>query len=320
MPVKIHMVHPRAHILKRGIYGAHIWMERKHHWKQKEREGNKAPFWGKCLKFDLACACLLACLVVCGIGKGETVRQGILSEASRQKAVWDAPAGTGQNSLQLQQGKSSVPTAQAQDGGGTAGGKGTEGEMGAEGDVEKKKVAITFDDGPHPQYTPEMLAGLKERNVKATFFLLGQEVEKYPELVKQIQEEGHLIGNHSYQHEQLSKLAMDQACAQVTRTNDLIYGITGVYPAYLRPPFGDWHKELDCKVNMVEVLWDVDTRDWSIQDHGKIVEKALKDVQDNAIILMHDGYETSVTAAMEIIDTLQKQGYEFVTVDEMIFD
>lgn len=185
---------------------------------------------------------------------------------------------------------------------------------------EKKKIALTFDDGPHPQYTLEMLDVLKERNVKATFFLLGKEVEKYPEIVKKIQEEGHLIGNHSYKHEQLSRLTMKEACAQVNRTNKLIYDITGVYPSYLRPPFGDWHEKLDREVNMVEVLWDVDTLDWSSQNHARIVNKVLKNVQENDIILMHDGYETSVTAAKEIIDTLEKQGYEFVTVDELLFD
>lgn len=185
---------------------------------------------------------------------------------------------------------------------------------------EKKKVALTFDDGPHPQYTLEMLEGLKEKNVKATFFLLGQEVEKYPKIVKQMHEEGHIIGNHSYKHEQLSKLTMQQACEQVNRTNKLIYDITGENPAYLRPPFGDWHDKLDCEANMVEVLWDLDTLDWSIQNHDKIVNKVLKNVQENDIILMHDGYETSVTAAMAIIDALREQGYEFVTVDEILFD
>lgn len=185
---------------------------------------------------------------------------------------------------------------------------------------EKKKVALTFDDGPHPQYTPKMLAALKERGVKATFFLLGEEVEQHPEIVKEIYEQGHLIGNHSYKHEQLNKLSMKQACAQVNRTNKLIFDITGVYPSYIRPPFGDWHEKLDCEVNMVEVLWDVDTLDWSSQNHAQIVNKVLKNVQENDIILMHDGYETSVTAAGEIIDTLKKQGYEFVTVDEILFD
>lgn len=185
---------------------------------------------------------------------------------------------------------------------------------------ETKKIALTFDDGPHPQYTPEMLAALKERDVKATFFLLGEEVEKYPEIVKEIYDQGHLIGNHSYKHEQLSKLSMKQACAQVNRTNELIYDVTGTYPSYVRPPFGDWHEKLDCEVNMVEVLWDVDTLDWSSQNHAQIVNKVLKNVQENDIILMHDGYETSVTAAKEIIDALKKQGYEFVTVDEILFD
>lgn len=189
-----------------------------------------------------------------------------------------------------------------------------------DGQGEKKKVALTFDDGPHPEYTPQMLEVLKEQNVKATFFLLGEEVEKYPEIVKKIHEEGHLIGNHSYKHEQLSKLTMEKACAQVNRTNELVYDITGEYPSYLRPPFGDWHEKLDCEANMVEVLWDVDTLDWSVQNHNRIVNKVLKNVQENDIILMHDGYETSVTAAKEIIDTLQKQGYEFVTVDEIFFD
>ena len=185
---------------------------------------------------------------------------------------------------------------------------------------ETKKIALTFDDGPHPQYTPEMLAALKDRDVKATFFLLGEEVEKYPEIVEEIYEQGHLIGNHSYKHEQLSKLSMKQACEQVNRTNELICDVTGTYPSYIRPPFGDWHEKLDCDVNMVEVLWDVDTLDWSSQNHAQIVNKVLKNVQENDIILMHDGYETSVTAAEEIIDTLKKQGYEFVTVDEILFD
>ncbi len=242
--------------------------------------------WKKCLVFDLCCICLLFLMAATGTGKGAEMKRGLEAAARRLEEVRQA----------------SNPAKEER------------------ASTEKKKIALTFDDGPNPQYTPEMLAALKERNVKATFFLLGQEVEKYPEIVKQIQEEGHLIGNHSYKHEQLSKLPMEQACSQVSRTNELIYGITGIYPSYLRPPFGDWHEKLDCEVNMVEVLWDVDTLDWSSQNHARIVQKVLKNVQENDIILMHDGYETSVTAAKEIIDTLQKQGYEFVTVDQLLFE
>lgn len=242
--------------------------------------------WKKFLLFDTCCICLLLGLILTGTGKGAMLKQGFLAAAGHFEEIRQASNA---------QPKDAAP-------------------------AEKKKIALTFDDGPNPQYTPEMLAALKERNVKATFFLLGEEVEKYPEIVKQIQADGHLIGNHSYKHEQLSKLPMEQACSQVSRTNELIYGITGVYPSYLRPPFGDWHEKLDGEVNMVEVLWDVDTLDWSSQNHAKIVEKVMKNVEEDDIILMHDGYETSVTAAMEIIDTLQKQGYEFVTVDQLLFE
>lgn len=185
---------------------------------------------------------------------------------------------------------------------------------------ERKMVALTFDDGPHPVYTPMMLDVLKEKNVKATFFLLGEQVEKYPEIVKRMSEEGHLIGNHSYKHERLSKLSDVQACAQVNRTNELIYNITGKYPEYIRPPFGEWKKHLDCSTSMIEILWDLDTLDWSSQNKAKIVNKVVTNVEEDDIILMHDGYESTVSATKEIIDTLQKEGYEFVTVDELILE
>lgn len=248
--------------------------------------------------FDLVCVSLAFGIIFGGIGNGKKLKQELTALLDVQEAARSASAGV--------QGDTE------------------EAELGADREEqqtgEKKKIAITFDDGPHPQYTPEMLAVLKEQGVKGTFFLLGEEVEKYPELVKQIHEEGHVVGNHSYKHEQLSKLSMEQACEQVDRTNRLIYDITGVYPSFLRPPFGDWHEKLDCEANMVEVLWDVDTRDWSSQNHAQIVRQTLEHVQENDIILMHDGYETSVTAAKEIISTLKKQGYEFVTVDELLFD
>lgn len=261
-------------------------------WKRIWKSYKKLHIWRKCLVFDLFCICIVAGMIACGMGNGQILRQSLAA------------------ALKIQEDTRSV----------SARSQGDTGESEREGLGEKKKVALTFDDGPHPQYTLEMLAALKEKNVKATFFLLGEEVEKYPEIVKQIHQEGHVIGNHSYKHEQLSKLTLEQACEQVDRTNRLIYDITGVYPSYLRPPFGDWHEKLDCEANMVEVLWDVDTLDWSSQNHAQIVQKVLKNIQENDIILMHDGYETSVSAAKEIIDTLKNQGYEFVTVDEILFD
>lgn len=183
-----------------------------------------------------------------------------------------------------------------------------------------KRVALTFDDGPNPYYTEPLLAGLSERGVKATFFLLGKEVEKHPEIVEAIQEQGHVIGNHSYQHEQLSRLSDEAACKQVERTNELIHGITGQYPLYLRPPYGDWKDGLDCETIMIEVLWDVDPRDWATSDAAAVVRRVTGKVQDGDIILMHDASESSVKAALEVVDRLKAEGYQFVTVEELLLE
>lgn len=185
---------------------------------------------------------------------------------------------------------------------------------------EKKKVALTFDDGPSPGYTEDLLDGLKERNVKATFFLIGKKAEAAPELVRRISLEGHVIGNHSYSHINLGVLSDEDACMQISRTNQIICDITETSPQYLRSPFGSTHRNLDCKMDMIEVLWDVDPRDWEIQNTAKIVNRVVNKVQDGDIILLHDGYDTSTAAAFRIIDTLKAEGYEFVTVDELIFD
>ncbi len=183
-----------------------------------------------------------------------------------------------------------------------------------------KKVALTFDDGPNECYTEELLDGLAVRGVKATFFLIGKKVEQNPEIVKRIYEEGHLLGNHSYDHVNLSEMSEKDACEQINKTNDAIKQITGTAPEYLRPPFGSYKKNLDAEMDMIEVLWDVDPRDWSIKNTGKVVNRVVTKVEDNDIILLHDEYATSIAAAMEIIDILQGQGYEFVTVDELLLE
>lgn len=186
--------------------------------------------------------------------------------------------------------------------------------------VSEKKVAITFDDGPNADYTEELLKGLKERGVCATFFLLGTEIEKYPELVKQIHEGGHLIGTHSYQHVNLCNLTDEAAIEQVVKTNTLVKEITGESPLFIRPPFGCWKKDLDYETMMIEVLWDVDPLDWCTNNTSVIVERVLKNVKDGDIILLHDASKSSVDAALQIIDQLQKEGYLFVTVEEVVLD
>ncbi len=187
-------------------------------------------------------------------------------------------------------------------------------------DEEIKKIALTFDDGPNPDYTGMLLDGLKERGVKATFFVLGSEVELYPQLVRRASEEGHLIGVHAYRHVNLRQLSDAQAIEQVDRTNGAIYRATGQYASYIRPPYGCWKEDLDYEVQMVEVLWDIDPRDWATTSSDLIVQRVLNEVEDNSIILLHDASESSVQAALTIIDTLQKQGYTFVTVEELLLE
>lgn len=188
-----------------------------------------------------------------------------------------------------------------------------------EGQEENRPLAaLTFDDGPSAEYTPRLLDGLKERNIKASFFLLGRNIPGNEEIVERMHEEGHLIGNHTYNHVQLSAISEAEAREEILKTNNIIYEITGNYPQYMRPPFGSWKKNLELCVEMIPVFWNIDTMDWKSQDVSSILNIVFAEAEDGAIILMHDEYETSVEAALQIADHLMKEGYEFVTADRLI--
>ena len=184
--------------------------------------------------------------------------------------------------------------------------------------MEHPKAAITFDDGPDARYTEALLDGLKARKIKASFFLLGEKIEQNPDLVRRMQEEGHLVGNHTYHHVQLDKLSDAKAREEILKTNNLIYETTGIYPQYMRPPFGAWKKNLELCVEMMPVFWTIDTLDWKVQNTEQIINSVEKEVKDGSIILMHDEYKTTVEAALKIADSLKEKGYELVTVDELI--
>lgn len=186
--------------------------------------------------------------------------------------------------------------------------------------ITDKKVALTFDDGPHPYYTEMLLDGLKERGVKATFFLIGDSIDGNEDIVKRMYDEGHLIGNHTYHHVQLNKETVVQQCNEITISNNKIFEITGYMPEFLRPPFGAWDKTKDCGVEMIPVLWSIDPLDWKDQNTNLVVKRILSKVKDGSIILLHDVYKTSVEAALIVVDKLQAQGYEFVTADELILN
>lgn len=187
-------------------------------------------------------------------------------------------------------------------------------------EVEIKKIALTFDDGPHPSYTEVLLDGLKERGVQVTFFVTGYHAELHPDILKRMQEEGHLIGNHTYSHIKLMSSNREEYKEELIQTNDIIENITGEEVIYVRPPYGSWDKKFEKEIHMIPVLWTVDTRDWSSKNVKSVIRKTLKEAEEDDIILMHDYFETSIEAALEIVDALLEEGYTFVTVDELLFD
>jgi peptidoglycan/xylan/chitin deacetylase (PgdA/CDA1 family) len=185
---------------------------------------------------------------------------------------------------------------------------------------EVKKVALTFDDGPHPVYTMRIIEALRERGVKVTFFVTGQNANSNPEIIKSMYEDGHLIGNHTYSHLQLTSYNRDKFKEELVKTNDIIYEVTGQEVCYVRPPYGTWDKGLEVELSMFPVLWSIDTLDWCSSSPSVIASRALKNIGDNDIILMHDCYSTTVEAAVIVVDELLRRGYEFVTVDRILFD
>lgn len=180
------------------------------------------------------------------------------------------------------------------------------------------QIALTFDDGPHPVYTEQILNGLKERGVTATFFVLGENIAGNEAILEQMHAQGHLIGNHTFSHVKLN--CMDHQCAvkEIEETSRLVEQITGTATEYVRPPFGIWNRELEYEVTMLPVMWDIDTLDWTTKNVPATVKKVLDQAEDQSIILFHDCYASSAEAALRVVDELLARGYEFVTVDRMI--
>ena len=186
--------------------------------------------------------------------------------------------------------------------------------------VEAPKIALTFDDGPSTAWTPALLDGLKERGVKATFFLIGENADKNPEIVKRMAEEGHLIGNYTYHHVELTKVSENEARLELADTSAVIVRITGKEPEYMRPPFGAWQRKLEQEIQMLPVLWTIDPLDWTTENQDEIVNKVVTEAEENDIILLHDCYKSSIEAGLRIVDILQEEGFVFVTVDELLLN
>jgi len=181
-------------------------------------------------------------------------------------------------------------------------------------------IAITFDDGPHPVLTPMLLDALDERDIKATFFLLGREVDRYPDIVARMYAAGHSIGNHSYRHPRFIDISRQRIVDEIESTNRSIQAATGSLPTLLRPPYGarnntvlDVARDMDMSV----VLWSVDPRDWDHRNALIVSDTIVNYASDGSVVLLHDIHETSIEAAVLAIDALVARGYVFVTVEEL---
>ena len=187
---------------------------------------------------------------------------------------------------------------------------------------DSKAIALTFDDGPHPKNTPRLLEMLKERGIKATFFLIGKSAATYPDVAKRIVEEGHEVGNHTWTHPQLTHLSDAKVIDELQKTEDAIKGATGVTPTFFRPPYGSLKlsqkKWIYDRFHYKAIIWDVDTLDWKVRNATKVHDTILKETHSGSIILCHDIHETTIDAMPATLDELKAKGFEFKTISEMI--
>lgn len=183
---------------------------------------------------------------------------------------------------------------------------------------ETKYAALTFDDGPRSGTTDRLLDGLRELGASATFFVVGEEAARVPELVQRIQAEGHQVGNHTWSHVRLEGGDTAALMEEVRQTEALLEELLGGGPYWLRPPYGMISPEAAAQVNTPLVKWSVDPRDWESRDREQVVRAVLDAVEPNSIILLHDIYPSSVDAALELVEALQQEGYWFVTVEELL--
>lgn len=182
---------------------------------------------------------------------------------------------------------------------------------------EAKLVALTFDDGPKAGTTDVLLEGLKERGVKATFFLIGMQIKDNKDIVAQMYADGHQIGNHTFEHVNLADYSEDGQQCQLLLCSETLSWVIGKNPDFVRPPYGEISDGLKSEVDTPIILWSVDTKDWTGKKRNEISDYIMKHVRPGDIILMHDIYKESVAGALMAVDALKAQGYEFVTVGEM---
>ena len=183
-------------------------------------------------------------------------------------------------------------------------------------DAGTQYVALTFDDGPSGRFTRRLLDGLKEREAKATFLLCGYRMELYPEEKARIAREGHEIGIHGYSHDSMYTMTESQVMSEIKKTAVLLPGSA----IYLRPPGGKYNEATIAaakKAGLAILSWSLDPKDWTTDDTAAIVRAVVEKARDGDVVLLHDMSDSSVTAALQIIDRLEARGFRFVTVSEL---
>jgi peptidoglycan/xylan/chitin deacetylase (PgdA/CDA1 family) len=188
--------------------------------------------------------------------------------------------------------------------------------------VDGPYIALTFDDGPSATLTPKLLDLLAAHHIKATFFVIGENVAEHPEIVSRAAREGHEIGNHSWSHPNLGKMSDESVRRQLQQTDDAIKSATGKHPALMRPPYGSitarekrWiHDEFGYNI----ILWDVDPYDWKRPGPAVVRARILKETRPGSIVLSHDIHPGTIEAMPSTFDELEAKGFKFVTVSELI--
>jgi len=188
--------------------------------------------------------------------------------------------------------------------------------------VSDKYIAMTFDDGPQPQNTPRLLDMLRARNIKATFYMVGSNVDLYPQVVRRVVAEGHEIGNHSYTHRLFSKMSDSEIRTELTRTRDAVMHAAGVQPRTLRPPYGgmlqrqrEW---VNAEFGYPIILWSVDPLDWKKPGPSVVCARILSATTAGSIVLAHDLHGQTVDAMPATLDELLQRGFKFVTVSQLL--
>ena len=182
----------------------------------------------------------------------------------------------------------------------------------------KKIVALTFDDGPAHSKTETLLTEFEKRNIRASFFVLGELALKQPDIVKKAYDAGHTIGSHTYDHKNLKKIDDEQLAYEVNHTNEILKEIIGTDIKYIRPPYGGYNSDILNKVDMSFILWSVDTLDWKLKDADKIADYMINNIEDGDIVLLHDIHAETIDGVIKAVDLMLAEGYAFVSLEELI--